>query len=71
MPSPWKGSMVRLKWMPTMGTWIVTARVEKDWVEIAPRDDASRILANLSPCGKLWVRTQDLTRDENLQETLL
>lgn len=72
MASQWVGSIVFLRWLPDTGLWKVTQRdpIRRGWVEITPKDSLAQMLANMSPCGKLWVRTRDITRHLPAQEYL-
>lgn len=66
---PWMHSRVSLTWMSELGTWTVTDRDGKGWVEITPENTPGINLARLGSDGTLWVRTRDLTRQpDQLQE---
>lgn len=56
--------------MPEAGRWRVVSRVQGNWLTLAPEDSQARILANLSPCGTVDVRQQDLIRIPPQEEEL-
>jgi hypothetical protein len=70
MPKPWLNSRVRLTYMELDDIWRVTDR-DGTWCELSPENNPAEDLAKLSPTAKLWVRTRDITRLPNQQETLI
>lgn len=70
MARPWKGSRVTGRWMPEIGTWIVTDSLPEGWEELSPENDSAQGLAGMSPSGKVFIRRRELTRLPDQQEEL-
>jgi hypothetical protein len=65
----WIGARVHCIGMQEAGVWVVVGRAG-GWLTLSPQDSAARILANLSPCGTVDIRQQDLKRIPSQEEEL-